>query len=868
MKRIVLFLALVLLFAPASLQAQAAGSFDWFPGGTYDSSIPTPASFLGYKIGQNMTLHHELEGYLKAVAQASDRVTYGTYGKTNEGRDLILLTITSPENHARIGEIRQNMGRLADPRGVAQSDLDAIIQESPAVSWLSYSVHGSENAGTEAAILTVYQLAAGTDAVTTNILNETVVLIDPASNPDGRERVGQSFRKRRGMTYNEYPESWEHGSDWPGGRSNHYMFDLNRDWSWQTQVETQQRTVEYFKWNPVVHVDLHEMGGESYFFFPAATPVHGAIPDVVMKWQKLYGEGNAAAFDHYGWPYYTQVGFDMYYPGFGDSWPSMMGAIGMTYEQGGGGGIAIASRRDDGTTHSLHQRAHGHFTTSMATLKTTADGREERLADFLAFFRHAIDLGNGLVKAYAFVPDEDPYSADGLVDLLTRQRMEVSIASEPFQARIADGFGVYPAPASKEFPAGTYILEQGQPKGVAVQMLMEPMPVLEDTSFYDLSGWSLPLVYNVEAYQLSEVPGVSKSLVTSLPVRPGGLEGGRGAYAYAIPHKGTSSLLAAVDLMNRGVQVKSAEEEFTIHGRQYPPGTFVMPVYRNPDNLQSIVDEVAEARGVTAYPINTGLVEDGTDLGAGVYNTLEKPRVAVVAGQAGGSFGEVWNFFDQGYPFFEYTNIDASRLGRADLEDYNVLIFGGNLGSTLNDAGVASLQAWIQGGGTVITYGGGVQFLGPDGSGMTNVTTLARDDSDDEEEDEDLPAVESRQTLAEREQESTVSRAPGGMYKVVLDPDHWMAFGMPEEMAILKQGGRGFAVTDRGVNVAVFSEESLLSGYAPPDREEELAKMSWLIVQNVGRGKAVLFADNPFYRMFLESEHQLILNAIVLGTGF
>jgi len=384
MKRIWFISALLFLFLPAGASGQATGEFGWFPGGTYDPSVPTPASFLGYTIGDDITPHHRLQAYVEAVAAASDRVEVGSYGYTNEGRQLLFITITSPANQARVEDIRLNMGRLADPRGESQADLDAIVQESPAVAWLSYSVHGSESAGTEAAILTVYQLAAGTDAVTRNILDELVVIIDPASNPDGRERVVQSFHTRRGMNAN--PDSWERGSDWPGGRSNHYLFDLNRDWSWQTQAETQQRTVQYLRWNPVVHVDLHEMGGDSYFFFPAATPVHGAIPDVVMKWQQLYGEGNAEAFDHFGWPYYTKIGFDMYYPGFGDSWPSMMGAIGMTYEQGGGSSVGIAIERDDGTTHTFRQRAHGHFTTSMATLKTTADRRQERLTDFLAFF--------------------------------------------------------------------------------------------------------------------------------------------------------------------------------------------------------------------------------------------------------------------------------------------------------------------------------------------------------------------------------------------------------------------------------------------------------------------------------------------------
>jgi len=473
------------------------------------------------------------------------------------------------------------------------------------------------------------------------------------------------------------------------------------------------------------------------------------------------------------------------------------------------------------------------------------------------------------VKSYAFVPGEDPYNADRLVDLLTRQGIEVTAAGEPFEARVARGFGLHGAPSSRRFPEGTYLVSASQPKGVAVQMLMEPEPVLEDTSFYDLSGWSLPLIYNVEAYMLGEDPGATSSPLPSSPSREGGLEGGRGAYAYGIPYVGTSALLVAVDLLNRGVTVKAAGDPFTIHGREYPSGSFLIPVYRNPENLQEIVDEVAEARGVAAYPIQTGLVEEGDDLGAGSYRQLKKPRIAVPAGEAAGSgFGEVWNFFDQKYPLFEYTNIDAARLGGMDLSEYDVLVLpSGNFRTVFREEGLENLREWIQGGGTVIGVDGGARFLSQEGSEITSVTSRVEGD-DEEDEPEDQPAVEARRTLAEREEERKLNRTPGGLYKVVLDPDHWMAFGLPEEMAILKRGSGGFAVTEDGVNVAVFAEDALLSGYAGPDFEEELSRKSWLIVENVGRGTAVLFADNPFYRMFLESEHQLVLNAIVLGTGF
>jgi hypothetical protein len=885
----------VLVLFPLAALAQGSGSFEWFPGGTYDASIPTPASYLGYGIGERFTFHHQVKGYLEVVAAASDRVTIDTYGTTNEGRELLLLTVTSPANHGRIDQIRANMARLADPRGASEAELQRIIEGSPAIAWLSYNVHGNESSCTEAALQVVYQLAAGTDPVTRRILEETAVIIDPLSNPDGRERYVASFTKRMGREMNTDPAAWEHSEDAPGGRVNHYLFDLNRDWAWQSQVETQQRIRTYLEWNPVVHVDFHEMGGTSYFFFPASPPVHTAYPDVVLKWQRIYGEGNAAAFDVFGWNYYTRQTFDMYYPSYGDSWPSMMGAIGMTYEQGGGGGVGLGVERGE-VVHTLKIRAHGHFTTSMATLRTTAERRQERLTDFLAFFRAALELGQGPVKAYALVPGRDPYNLARLTELLLAQGFEIDRADGAFRARVAAAYGNTPVPSSaREFPAGTLLVNASQPKGVAVQMLLEPRPVLEDTSFYDLSAWSLPLAFGVEAWGLGEMPRSGLTRVTAPAPRQGAVVGGREAYAWVIPYEGTPALLAANDLLSDEVMVRSAGKTFTAGGREFPLGSFVVPRFRNPDDLYRRLERVTAEWGVSAYAVPSGLVTEGDDLGWGGYSTMQKPQIAVAGGFSLSSFGEVWHFLDQRFPYFDYTIVDAERLGGLDLSEYNVLILpsdgsGRRYTGWFGEAGLDALREWLRGGGVLIGFEGGATFATQSGAGLTSVTTQSaggggggrRGMGGEEPVAEGAaprrgqtgvqgggePAVQARRTLAEREAEGGRNRTPGGLYEVVLDPDHWLAFGMPERLAVLKRGTQGFAVTQSGVNVGVFSEHPLLSGYAPEQVPGALSRLSWLIVENVGRGKVVLFADDPLFRMFVEGQHQLVLNAILLGPAF
>ncbi len=870
------FLTLLLLLA-LPFQVAAQESFEWFPGGGYDASIPTPESFLGYTIGDAFTWHHQIKAYLEAVDEASGRVTMRSYGESNEGRELMLLTISTPQNLARLEQVKRDMGRLADPRGVEGAELDRIVQQSPAIAWLSYNVHGNESVSSEAAMQVVYQLAAGTDPVTTQILEELVVILDPLLNPDGRDRYVHSYQKRLGSEPNPRREAWEHSEDWPGGRSNHYYFDLNRDWAWQSQHETRVRIAEYLEWNPVVHVDFHEMGSSSsYFFFPADRPIHASYPDVMEKWQTVYGQANAAAFDRYGWPYYTRQTFDLYYPSYGDSWPSMMGAIGMTYEQGGGGSAGLALERDDDTVLTLRDRVHGHFTTSMATLRVTAERRQERLADFLTFFREALAKGDGAVKGYALVPGTDPYNSDRLVGLLRAQGIEVHRAERSFRSRVAGGYGIHPAPERKDFPAGTYFVPLGQPKGVAVEVLLEPKPALEDTSFYDLSAWSLPLAFSVEAYELAETPG-GLTMVEGPTVRTGSVEGGRAAYAYAIPYHGTSALLAANDLLNLDLRVNVAGETFTTEERDLPAGTFLVPIFRNPDDVHDRVARVVRERGVVAYALQSGLVASGDDLGSGSYRYMRRPRIAVAGGQSGsaGAFGEVWHFLDERFPYFDYTIVEADRLGGLDLSGYDVLILPGGSGrgyqSDLGERGVAGLRAWLSGGGTLIGFEGGAEFATQDVSGLTSVTTAGggRDRGRGEEGgSSDQPAVEQRTSLAQQEYERRIARTPAGMWEIVLEPDHWMSFGMPERMAVLKRGTDGFALTDRGVNVAVFGRDPLLSGYAAEDAPEEVSTKAWLIVESVGRGQVILFADDPLYRMFVEGMHAFVLNGIILGPAF
>ncbi|MBI1805879.1 MAG: peptidase M14, partial [Ignavibacteria bacterium] len=440
------------------------------------SSIPPPKQILGYELGDRFSSHARIERYILAIRDAaSDRVRVIPYGETYEGRTLYLVVVSSPENLNHLDDIKANIHKLSDPRATSDGEAERIIGSSPAIAWLSYGVHGNEASSPEAALSVLYQLASRTDAEMMTLLKNLVVVIDPLLNPDGHERYVNYETTRSGVKPIDDKNAVEHNEDWPSGRTNHYFFDLNRDWAWLTQRESQARIMAYQEWKPQVHVDFHEMGyNSSYFFFPAFKPINKNFPKNTVEWGEIYGRANAAAFDKQGWSYWSGESFDLFYPGYGDSWPSLNGAIGMTYEQAGQVGVSV--KRSDETILTLKDRLEHHAATSLATLKATADNREKRLRDFYQFFKQAISEGiSGPVKAFIVNPAKDPSRAAKMISLLSKQGVEISQAQREFSV---DGLSTYfsKTTTSKQFPPGSYIIPLSQPAKRLIMSLMEQEP--------------------------------------------------------------------------------------------------------------------------------------------------------------------------------------------------------------------------------------------------------------------------------------------------------------------------------------------------------------------------------------------------------
>lgn len=864
MKRI-----LLALFVAVGVQAQDIQ--DFFPGGTYDPKVPPPDSIFGYRIGERFTPYADLNTYVEKLVSSSDRVQRVVYGKTYEGRLLQALIISSPKNLSRLSDIKRANKRLTDPKSIPSKDeADQIVASLPIIVYLSYGVHGNEASSPEAAMMVAYQLCAGTDARTRSILDNAVVIIDPNVNPDGRERYVQWVNSVVGAKANPSPASIEHSEPWPGGRTNHFFFDLNRDLSWQTQKETQERVRFYREWMPHVHVDYHEMEySGTYFFFPAAVPVHESLPPEVLKWNKVFGKGNAEAFDKMGLPYYVGERFDMFYPGYGDSWPTFNGATGMTYEQAGGSRAGLVVRKPNGQFLTLRDRARDHFVTSIATLETGVRNKKERLEDFYKFWVTAL-TANSSVKGYLISGEEDPARSDQVIDVLLRQGIEVHQLREASTLRVQQYFSS--KWMDRRLPAGTLYVPTSQPEGRLARALLEPVTIARDTFFYDVSAWSLPIASGLKAWiTQSPIPNGSVNITEPLK-EPGKLIGDGRAYAYLIPWERNNAVRLAWRLLEKGYSLSVARRPFETLGRYFAAGTVVALAGSNGDSLRHDVAQLARALSVDAYCATTGLTDSGISLGSSYVSPMKKANIAVAVGPpvSSNDYGELWFMFEQelGIPF---TGIRASDLGDADFTKFDVILLpdASNYQTVFDSTKIEKLKRWIQGGGVLIGIEGGAQFLTKSKSGITQAamkTDKKEEDKSKEEKDQDKAKKElnKRLSLFEKEEKNRLEHIPGTIFKVLVDTTHPIGFGVPGEIYAFKGDAPLLELSDIGYNVARFSKDTTqVSGYVPKEKAQKIAESAYIQDFRIGRGRAVLFAENMTFRRFWSGLEKLLLNSIL-----
>lgn len=833
---------------------------------SYDAAVPAPRSVLGYEVGERFTPHHLLMRYAERVAAASKRVRLDTMAVTTEGREALLAIITSEANQRRLDAIRQDAARVA----AGGAEANAAAARLPAIVWLAYTVHGNEASGAEAAIAMLYQLAAGSDAETRLVLDSTIVLIDPVQNPDGHERhVQDVLRRLSPLGAVTTPGALVYGSNWPGARTSHWHFDLNRDWFIQSHPETRGRTTTFLEWWPHVAVDLHEMGSNSsYFFAPPMEPVNKNVHQSIRDWWDIYGEANARAFDRHGWSFFRREGYDEFYPGYGVSWPILTGAVGMTFEQASSGPGAI--RRSDGTVLTLKEAAWHHYTAAWATTTTTARRRSERVRDYLSFRRSAVsDPPRDGVRGVAIARDTEG-RADSLFRILQGNRITVQRLRADASVRGTPYGGSQPAAAS--LPQGGYLVDYAQPQGRLARALLEPDAELDSTfirdelerrrtaqpsRFYDITAWSLPLAFRLPAWSLPVLPTGAEP-AGELPRRL--VEVLRASYGYAFAPGSEASLRMLAGLLRDSVKVWFAPKAFRIGSAAFPKGAFVVRVSANDTTVHERVRRLSATTDARVSSLQSGMADDGTDLGSNSVFYLRPPRIGLVGGQpiSGNSFGFAMFAFDNrlGYPV---VPIDAANLGggSAVLDEVNVLVVPSTQAAAfdrvLGDQGRTRLADWVRNGGTLITLEGATGWLATERLGLARIRVRSDSVRADSAGGAPLPAG-----------------VPGAIARTTADTLSPLLAGIGAELPVLVNGGLVLTVPRNlraGEAVVRYAPKDRLrlSGYFWPEVPERLAGSPYLWTESVGRGRLIGFAGDPNFRDIWRGLLPLFANAVLLG---
>jgi hypothetical protein len=897
---------------------------DFFPGADHDPSITTPDEILGTTHGSRLAHHAEVLGAFRLWAAQSDRVTLRSMGKTHEGRELVVAVITTPQNHARIEEIQGNLAKLAKPAGLSDANASQLIRTAPAVAWMAYSIHGDELSGTDASLAVGYHLTADRSAETRALLNEVVVVIDPCMNPDGRERIIGMVEQSAGYTPSLNYSSMHRGR-WPYGRGNHYLFDMNRDWMGGSQPETRARWRTAREWNPQLFVDSHEMGSlDTFLFYPKANPIHPDIPKEHQDWMKVFAAGAARAFDAQGWSYYTREWADGWAPFYSDSWGALAGAIGILYEQAGIQGFQV--RRASGEILTYREAVHHQVGASFANLKTLKENRVALLKDYLAAKRRNIAASTEGNDEWLVVLPEDSSRMHRLTELLDGQGIRYFHNPEELtleEAQSARGA----SEDSLTIPVGCLLVPARQPRGpfvrayfdfdarIDAKTLKEEREQLErenPSKMYDMTAWSLPHAYNLNAWW-GKVSGSVRGLAAGYDSAPrAGLRTNSKAngevYAWVVDGHDDSSVAFAARAMEAGLQLNVSDRDFETGKTSWSRGSILIrrsEQDRASSDVETLIHTAALATDAVAHRIYSGRAPgEGPDLGGGHFHLLSRPRVALLANNpvSSDTYGHLWHQLDVelGVPF---TILDAQLFGRADLRRYNVLILPpGNLRSLLASQR-ESIEDWVRGGGTLIGVGSTAALLTQGKEPLSSVR-LRRDALEELDEyeraverernandvviDEELlwegatePAEE--EDAEEEEKESSEDEAPikerdawmrrfspsGVNLLADVNKHHWLTAGCGDEMPIAFSGSNVY-LTKNPVETAIRfgpAKDLRLAGLLWPEARERIADSAYLTRERKGNGQIVLFANVPTFRGYHIGTARLFSNAVIYGPG-
>ncbi|WP_273276893.1 M14 family zinc carboxypeptidase [Maribacter polysiphoniae] len=796
--------------------------------------LKSPSEFLGYELGTQFTRHHEVVDYYQYLAaNTPDRLQLLEYGKTNERRPLLLAIVTSVENMNNLDNIRE--AHLKSTTGEGTTSDKAIV-------WLSYNVHGNESASTEASMQTIFDLLTHKRAY----LEHTVVLIDPCINPDGRDRYVNWYNQHKNTPNNMDPNSKEHHEGWWNGRSNHYMFDLNRDWAWLTQIESQNRLKVYNKWLPHVHVDFHEQGIDSpYYFAPAAEPYHEVITPFQKEFQTTIGKNHAKYFDANGWFYFTKEVFDLLYPSYGDTYPIYNGGIGMTYEQGGSGRAGLGIITQIGDTLTLKDRIAHHITTGLSTVEVAGKNAEKLNEEFKKFYTHK----DYTYKSYVLNGNAD--NIEALTELLYKHEIEYGQGKAATIKGFRYGTG---KTGSMITDPNSLIVSTDQPKSTLVKVLFEPTTKLSDSVTYDITAWSLPYAYGLKA--LASQSLVPKTPYTRKKTHQQTLD--KNAYAYLTEWHSFKDARFLAELLENKIKVRHSYKPFSLEGKSYDRGSLIIAKGDNKNNplfLESL-GRIADKHNISLTAVSTGFVESGKDFGSHYVQMTKKPKIAILSGKPTSTlqFGEIWHYFEQQlhYPI---TVIDSDYLGRVDLPEYDILILPNGRGykSYLDEYKMADIENWISNGGKLIAMGGAIKGLIGENGFNIKAKEIPQDSS------------LNPQVFDETERESIKKNITGAIFKTKVDNTHPLAYGYIDTYFTLKNGADAYAYLTNGSVVYLEENQNTpVAGFAGSLAQQKIANTLVFGVEPHGSGQVIYMVDNPLFRGFWENGKLFFANALFM----
>lgn len=896
---------LLLALSLAAASPLAAQDFDFYSRGPYRAAVPRPETLLGYRVGSRHTMYYQQQQVLdRLIAAAPDRVRTEAIGTTVEGKPMRLLIISAPMNLAKLDQIKADLAALADPRRTTAAEAKAIADRIPAVALVTHSVHGNEPAGFEAVMQTAYQLLASDDPKTLAILEHTVVLLNPSQNPDGHERFA-AWNNSVAVASDD-PAALEREEPWPiQGRYNHYRFDMNRDMLAQSQPEARALAGVVRRWHPQVVADLHSTV-EQYFFPPVSQAVNAYVPPSTLKWFETFGKGNAAAFDAYGWQYYIQGEFDFFYPGYIDEWPSLQGAVGMTYETDGGPPLRL--RKDDGTVTTFEMGIAHHYVASLATLETLANNHAARLLDYYQFHADAVTQARAkAVKRIVFRGD-DATRARWVAHRLAEEGVDVMRTTAPLTSLRATSY-LGGAAGKQTFPAGSYVVDLAQPQGRLAATLLEPKAAFDSTfasrqfakfernrrrgedasregyDFYDITAWSLPYAQGLDAWQVEDLGPVQGDAVRGDEAAPTGAVTGRAQSAYVFGTADESGTRLALKLLGAGVRVAAARLPFVADNVTYPRGTFVVRVQRNGPDVHDKIAAFARETGANVAAVRSAFPDTGgMGTGSEAVTPIYAPKIIVVGGTGIGqtAFGAAWHYFDVelGQPV---TPMSAAGLGRADLTAYNVIYVPDGtpdrVAREIGDAGMKKLAEWVRGGGSLILTGDLAVLASRKELGLSTVKALGTDEEEKKPDQKPAPKDTTLSASAQLAPPLVSPGATGGtkpepvmgaIFRAALDRTHWLTYGYErDELPVMLNGDVFLTPSKAGDNPVAFTAKTLaLSGFVWPNNTERLLKGTvWAAVESPGRGHVTMLVNDPLFRAYWRSTAKLVTNAVLFGSG-